>query len=67
MQEILTLEDAAKLLRVSSETVRRKAQRGDLPATKVGREWRFSRRQLMNWLEERAAARESAQQRSLGV
>ena len=52
MDDVLTLEEAAHILKVSTETVRRKAAAGIMPGAKVGREWRFSRRQLMAWLEE---------------
>jgi excisionase family DNA binding protein len=41
--EILTLSEAAVLLRVSAPTLRHLAARGDVPAFRVGRQWRLER------------------------
>ncbi len=42
--EYLTIEDVAKLLRVSKPTVRRAVQKQGLPALRLGeRVWRFKR------------------------
>jgi excisionase family DNA binding protein len=46
--EILTAEEAATLLKVSSKTVLKLARDGELPAQKVGRAWRFSRAELVS-------------------
>lgn len=48
--EVLTVEEAARLLRVSPWTVRDLARRGKLPGRRVGKEWRFWRRALLEWL-----------------
>jgi excisionase family DNA binding protein len=48
--EILTLEEAAALLRVESETLLAELERGDIPARRIGEQWRFSRAALLNWL-----------------
>jgi len=45
--EILTADEAAVLLKVSSKTVLKLARDGDLPAQKIGRSWRFSRSELV--------------------
>jgi excisionase family DNA binding protein len=50
--DILTPEQAAEYLQLSVETVKRKARSGVLPAARIGREWRFSRRRLLEWVEE---------------
>jgi excisionase family DNA binding protein len=47
--DVLTVEQAAEILGVHSETVRRLARAGELPATKVGRHWRFRRQALERW------------------
>ena len=49
-QDILTAEEAAQYLRVSPRTLRELAGSGAIPARKVGREWRFSRSTLHEWL-----------------
>lgn len=49
--EILTVVDAAQLLRVSVSNIYRLAERGELPgAVKVGGQWRISRAQLLSGL-----------------
>lgn len=51
-KEVLNVEEAAKLLDVSVWTIRDAAHRGELPARKVGRAWRFSRRALIDHLSD---------------
>ena len=53
--DILTAKEAAEYLKLSVETVKAKAREGLMPAAKIGREWRFSRRQLLEWIEEGGA------------
>jgi excisionase family DNA binding protein len=48
--EILTAEEAADFLRVSTKTVLKLARDGDLPAQKVGRAWRFCRSELLSYV-----------------
>ena len=48
--EVLTLEQAALLLQTSDEAVAELAESGELPARKVGGEWRFSRTAILVWL-----------------
>ncbi|MDE0497516.1 MAG: helix-turn-helix domain-containing protein [Acidimicrobiaceae bacterium] len=48
--EVLTPDEAAELLKLSKKTVLRHAQRGELPAAKVGRVWRFRRSELLAFL-----------------
>ena len=48
--EILTLSEAADLIRVSQKTLGELARRREIPAKKVGREWRFLRTALESWL-----------------
>jgi excisionase family DNA binding protein len=51
-KEVLTAEEAAEFLGFNPVTVRLKARSGEIPGRKVGKEWRFSRRRLLEWLEE---------------
>jgi len=51
LDEVLTAEEAASLLKVSVKTVLRLARSGDIPAAKVGRSWRFRRSQLLKFLD----------------
>ena len=52
--EILTLEEASRLLKLSKSTVYNLAQRRKLPAQKLGRSWRFVKAYLIKWLAEGA-------------
>jgi excisionase family DNA binding protein len=54
--DILTTEEVATHLRLAVVTIYKMAQRGEIPAVRVGRSWRFSRRLLDEWLEERMQA-----------
>lgn len=47
---LLTLREAAQLLRLGAVTVYRLAQRRKIPAVKIGGSWRFSRGMLEEWL-----------------
>jgi excisionase family DNA binding protein len=51
MVETLDVRGAAELLAVHVETVRRLARKGEIPAFKVGRDWRFRREALLQWTE----------------
>jgi len=46
----MTLQEIAGYLKVPSRTVLWMAQSGEIPATKVGAEWRFVRSQVDQWL-----------------
>lgn len=50
MSEILTVKEAAALLKTSRQQIRRMIQNGELPAVKVGREWRISKNALLDYL-----------------
>jgi excisionase family DNA binding protein len=58
----LTVEEVAKDLQVSVETVRGYINRkkNKLPAFKVGREWRVRKRDLERWVEENMNIRDDA-------
>ena len=53
--EILTVEEAAAYLKLPVSTIYRLAERRQLPAHKVGRQWRFSRAAIDQWLQERSS------------
>lgn len=50
--EILTLDEVAAYLKAGKRTVYRLAQRGDIPAFKLGGTWRFRRSELDAWIAE---------------
>jgi excisionase family DNA binding protein len=50
--EVLTLEEAAALLKLPADAVRSRAEEGDLPGRRFGKEWRFARMAVLGWLAE---------------
>jgi excisionase family DNA binding protein len=52
--EILTIPEVAALLKIAEKTVYGLAQRGELPAFKVGGQWRFSRAAIQQWIQSRS-------------
>jgi excisionase family DNA binding protein len=50
--EILTLDEIAAYLKIGKRTVYRLAQKGDIPAFKLGGTWRFRRSELDRWIAE---------------
>ena len=61
--EYLSVDDVAKHFGVNATTVYRLAQRGRLPAFKVGNQWRFSKEMLEAWVSEQTAAERSRLQK----
>jgi PTS system nitrogen regulatory IIA component len=51
--DILTLEEVAKYLRVSERTVYDWAQKGEIPAGKIGTVWRFKKADIERWVNDR--------------
>jgi excisionase family DNA binding protein len=52
--EILTVMDVAHFLRVPKSTVYKLARVGELPASKIGKHWRFLRRDIHEWMHSRS-------------
>jgi excisionase family DNA binding protein len=48
--EILTLDEVAVYLKAGKRTVYRLAQKGEIPAFKLGGTWRFRRSELDRWI-----------------
>jgi excisionase family DNA binding protein len=50
VEEVLTIEETADLLRTDAATVTSMAENGTLPGRKVGDDWRFARAAILRWL-----------------
>jgi excisionase family DNA binding protein len=50
IDDILTVDGAADLLKIPRSSVYKLAQQGRIPAKKVGRHWRFHRVTLVDWI-----------------
>jgi len=51
---IMTVDEVAQYLGVVPDTVYRKARRGEIPAVKMGKMWRFPKETLDKWLNDAA-------------
>ena len=51
-RDIMEVADAAAFLGVHVETLRKLARRRDIPAFKIGRDWRFRREALVRWADQ---------------
>jgi len=49
-RDILDIEGAAELLGISQKTFNKVLHSQDMPGRKIGREWKFSRRALIEWV-----------------
>ena len=49
--EIMTVEDVARYLKLKPQTVYKWAQEGQIPGAKLGKEWRFRRRIIDEWID----------------
>jgi len=55
MIELMTVQEVADYLRITDKTVYRLLKQGNIPATKVGHQWRFDRTEIDNWLRHKPA------------
>ena len=51
--DILTMVEAAAMLKVHPETLRKRALKWGVPHKRLGTEWRFSREVLTAWMRAR--------------
>ena len=55
-EEIMTLAELARYLKVAEKSVLRMVRRGDIPGTKVASQWRFMRAVIDDWFMSRMRA-----------
>ena len=51
--EILTIIELSKYLKISKPSLYYLVRKGYIPAAKVGRHWRFSKKSIDKWIEEK--------------
>jgi len=51
MDAWMTLEEVAQYLKVSKDSIYRLAQKGKMPASKIGNLWRFKREEIDKWMK----------------
>ena len=52
IDDVLTLDEAGQLLKLPADAVRSRAEEGELPGRRFGKEWRFARTAILDWLAE---------------
>lgn len=52
MAIVMTLKEASKYLRLNKSTVYRLAQEGKIPASKIGKVWRFKKEKIDRWFDQ---------------
>jgi excisionase family DNA binding protein len=52
----LTTEEVLGCLKVNPRTIYRLIKTGELPAIRIGRQWRFRRADLENWIDRQQTA-----------
>ncbi len=55
MADLLTTKEVQEMLQVDRTTIYRMVEGGQLPAMRVGKQWRFARADLERWLRARSA------------
>lgn len=61
-EEILDVKEVANMLKVSTRTVIRLAERGDLVAFKIGDLWRFRRSDVNEYIQRQIQRRQQDEQ-----
>jgi excisionase family DNA binding protein len=51
LSPFLTTDEVLGYLKVNPRTIYRLIRSGELPAIRIGRQWRFRRRDLDDWLD----------------
>jgi excisionase family DNA binding protein len=57
MDEVLTFEETRKYLKLSKSKLYQLAQQRQIPASKIGRTWRFKRSRIDDWLDRQCKIR----------
>lgn len=65
MEPLLTLEQVAEVLQVSTKTVLRLIDRGELTGVKVGKAWRFTREDLQLYIDSQRSGGEVVSKREI--
>jgi len=55
MEAFLTTEEVLSYLKITPRTIYRLIRTGELPAVRIGRQWRFRRADLDRWVERQRA------------
>lgn len=62
-EDVLTITEAAELLKVTARTMYKYAESGTVPGRKVGGQWRFSRQALVSHLASEVAEETASEEK----
>ena len=51
-EEIMTLEETARYLKIGKSTLYKMAREGKIPAVKIANQWRFRKEDIDKWFQE---------------
>jgi excisionase family DNA binding protein len=51
MEELLTLKELSKYLKISKPTLYKMVEKGKIPALKIANQWRFKKDDINTWIE----------------
>jgi excisionase family DNA binding protein len=51
MDELITLEELSRYLKISKPTLYKMVERGKIPALKIANQWRFKKEDISSWVE----------------
>jgi excisionase family DNA binding protein len=60
---LMTVKEMAAMLRVSAQTLYKMLEQGEIPAVKVGSQWRFDREKIKDWMESQGSGPASSRSR----
>lgn len=66
-KEIMTTKEVAEYLGIHPLTVHKYAREGKIPAFKIGTDWRFHKRYIEKWIEEKLDYNAQHKERRAGV
>ena len=52
-KKVMNLREVAGYLGVHTSTIYKYAQKGTIPAFKIGSDWRFSRKHINQWIDDK--------------
>jgi len=55
--KFMTIDEVARYLRLTEQKLYKLSQKGKIPAYKFGREWRFKKDRIDEWIEEQEVSR----------
>lgn len=58
--ELLTIEEVAKMVRVSERTIYNWAQKGEIPAGRLGTAWRFRKSEIIAWIDKQLKSKKKS-------